>query len=167
MLKPGFDTELPLIEDLHPEETAEKTVIPKIRAKIRFDYKGKSRPARFFFGGKNSEEVADELREQQAALWRNVPLQGIMIEKIDLGEIYFVYDEEADDEVAFAPLELEVVADSLGVLFRFAVREEFRRLRIIEPPDLTLSLQEMEQIFFEVHNQTTSQFLQRLKRYAE
>lgn len=167
MLKPGFDTELPLIEDLHPEETAEKTVIPKIRAKIRFDYKGKSRPARFFFGGKNSEEVADELREQQAALWRNVPLQGIMIEKIDLGDIYFVYDEEADDEVAFAPLELEVVADSLWFLVRFAVREEFRRLRIIEPPDLTLSLQEMEQIFFEVHNQTTSQFLQRLKRYAE
>jgi len=167
LLKPGFDTELPLIEDLHPEETAEKTVIPKIRAKIRFDYKGKSRPARFFFGGKNSEEVADELREQQAALWRNVPLQGIMIEKIDLGDIYFVYDEEADDEVAFAPLELEVVADSLWFLVRFAVREEFRRLRIIEPPDLTLSLQEMEQIFFEVHNQTTSQFLQRLKRYAE
>ncbi|NLM52598.1 MAG: hypothetical protein GX197_07235 [Firmicutes bacterium] len=149
------------------EDTVEKTVIPKIRAKIRFDYKGKSRPARFFFGGKNSEEVADELREQQAALWRNVPLQGIMIEKIDLGEIYFVYDEETDDEVAFAPLELEVIADSLWFLVRFAVREEFRRVKIIEPPELTLSLQEMEQIFFEVHNQTNSQVKQRLKRYAD
>ncbi|HZK25385.1 MAG TPA: hypothetical protein VFC74_08355 [Oscillospiraceae bacterium] len=166
MLKPGFERQLPLTEP-RPEEVTEMKNAEKIRARIRFDYRGKARPSRFFFGGKGTEEVAAELREQQAALWRNVPVQGVFVENIELGEIYSVYDEEVDDEVAFAPLELEVTADSFNFLIRFAVRDEFRRLKIVEPSGLQMSVPEMEQIFFEVHSQAKNQWRQKMKRYAD
>jgi hypothetical protein len=166
VLKPGFERQLPL-QEMHPGEVAEMKNTEKIRARIRFDYRGKARPSRFFFGGKSTEEAAEELREQQAALWRNVPLQGVLVENIELGAIYTVYDEEADAEVAFAPLELEVTADSLNYLIRFAVRDEFRRLKIVEPEGWKLSVQEMEEIFFEVHSQVKDQWRQKMKRYAD
>jgi len=68
----------------------------KIRLKIRFDYRGTVRPGRFlFWGGKSTERVAEETREQQVALLRNVPLQGVTIEEVDLShDIYRIYDEE-------------------------------------------------------------------------
>lgn len=123
----------------------------RIKFKVRFDYKGKPRPARFFFGGKRTEIVAQEFREQQVALWRNVPLQGIKVENMDLGEIYSVYDEELEDEVAFAPLELIVWADSLEDLLRFVLREEFRRIEIMEPPNLILTNKEIERLLFKMN----------------
>ena len=61
MLKPGFERQLPL-QDMHPGEVAEMKNTEKIRARIRFDYRGKARPSRFFFGGKSTEEAAEELR---------------------------------------------------------------------------------------------------------
>ena len=70
-------------------------------------------------------------------------MQGIFIERIDLGEIYTVYDEDIEDEVAYAPLELDVTADALAYLVRFAMRDEFRRLLILEPPAVKLSMQEI------------------------
>ncbi|MCR3922222.1 MAG: hypothetical protein NUK65_06865 [Firmicutes bacterium] len=166
MLKPGFEKQAPFEEPRRDEDVDMKSSV-KIRARIRFDYRGKARPSRFFFGGKGTEEAAGELREQQAALWRNVPVQGVFIENIELGKIYTVYDEEMDGEIAFAPLELEVIADSLSFLIRFAVKEEFRRLKIMEPLGLKMSVQEMEQVFFEVHSQTKTQWMQRFRRYAD
>ncbi|MBS4007286.1 MAG: hypothetical protein KGZ45_02500 [Clostridium sp.] len=139
----------------------------KIRAKIRFDYQGRARPSRFFFGKKSTEEAAVELRQQQAALWRNVPVQGILIEDLEMGEIYLVFDEDLGAEVAYAPLELEVWADSLCYLVRFAVREEFRRLKIMEPAQISLSMQDMEQVFFEVHDQAKTQVILKTRKYQD
>lgn len=166
MLKPGFEKQVSL-EECRRIEDKEAAAPAKIRARIRFDYRGKARPSRFFFGGRKTEEAAENLRQQQAALWRNVPVQGIYVENIEIGEIYTVYDEDMDDEVAFAPLELEVVADSLCYLVRFAVRDEFRRMKIIEPGRLNMSAGDMEQVFFEVHDQTKSQLMLKVKKYAE
>jgi len=123
----------------------------RIKFRVRFDYRGKPKPARFFFGGRKTEDVAQETREQQVALWRNLPLQGIYVESIDLGEIYILYDEELDDEVAFAPLELVVYTDTLEDLLRFIMREEFRRIAVIEPANLVLSSREMEKLFFRIN----------------
>lgn len=120
----------------------------RIKFKVRFDYRGKPKPARFFFGGRKTEDVAQEIREQQVALWRNLPLQGILVEGIDLGEIYSLHDEELDDEVAFAPLELIVYADTLEDTLRFILREEFRRIEIIEPPSLVLNCRDIEKLLF-------------------
>ncbi|MDW7651670.1 MAG: hypothetical protein SCK29_08380 [Bacillota bacterium] len=167
MLKPGFEKQVSLEECRRSIDERESAAPAAIRAKVRFDYRGKARPSRFFFGGKSTEEAAEELRQQQAALWRNVPVQGVYVENIDSGEIYTVYDEEADDETAFAPLELEVRADSLCHLVRFAVREEFRRIQILEPARLQLNVHDMEQVFFQINDQARTQIMHKTKRYHE
>ncbi len=164
MLKPGF--EKIGVED--PRFQEEKIVpATRIKARVRFDYRGRSRPSRFFFGGKSTEEAAGELRSQQAALWRNVPLQGVVVENIEMGEIYTVYDEESEYEIAYAPLELDVVADSLENLVRFAVREEFRRVQIREPERMVMARQDMERIFFQVHEQSRMQTYLKAKKYQD
>lgn len=124
-----------------------------LRVKIRLDFKGVSRPGRLF-GGKPTEKVAEEIREQQVALFRNVPVQGVRIEDINLaGEIYTIFDEKANSEVAFAPLELTVVVASLEDLLRFVIREEFRRVEILEPAGIILSRFEMERLLFKINEE--------------
>jgi len=135
----------------NPQEKRSQEANNKLKFKIRFDYKGKPRPARFFFGGKKTEDVAIEIREQQVSLWRNIPLQGLFVEDIELGEIYNVYDEELDEEVAFAPLEMMVYADSLEDMLRFILREEFRRIEILEPRNIYLNNKETEKLLFKMN----------------
>lgn len=142
--------------DSHEKEIKEipveiKEARKKIKFKVRFDYKGKPKPARFFFGGKKTEDVAHEYREQQIARWRNVPFQGIAVENIDPGEIYSVYDEETDEEIAYAPLELLIFADTLEDLLRFVFKEEFRRIEILEPGSILLSNKEIEKLLFRMN----------------
>lgn len=167
MLKPGFEKQVSLEECRRAADDRESLTSAVIRAKVRFDYRGKARPSRFFFGGKRSEEAAEELRQQQAALWQNVPVQGIYVENIEQGDLYTVYDEDADDEITFAPLEIVVRADSLSHLVRFAVREEFRRIKILEPLLLNLSIQDMEQVFFQINGEARTQVIQKTRRYHE
>lgn len=133
------------------KETEESDLNTKFKFKVRFDYKGKPKPARFFFGGKRTEDVAQELREQQVARWRNIPLQGITVKNVDPGDIYNVYDEEFDEDIAYAPLELLVTADSLEDLLRFIFREEFRRIEILEPCSIQLNSKEIERLLFKVN----------------
>ena len=123
----------------------------RLKFKIRFDYKGKPKPPRFFFGGKKTEDMAMSVREQQVTLWRNIPLQGIFVENIELGELYHLYDEELGEEVAFAPLELMVYSDSLEDMLRFILREEFRRIEILEPRHLYISSKETEKLLFRIN----------------
>lgn len=166
MLKPGFEKHLSLEENM-PASGREAAVPQRIRARVRFDYRGKARPSRFFFGGKAAVETAEDLRQQQEALWRNVPVQGLFVENIDRGEIYTVFDEESEGEVAFAPLEMTVQAEAPADLLRFAAREEFRYLRVLEPERLTLSGQDLERIFFQVHEQVRTQVYLKAKRLQE
>jgi len=166
LLKPGFEKHVNL-EGYQPSSEPKTDAPVRIRATVRFDYRGKARPSRFFFGGKTTGDAAEELRQQQDALWRNVPLQGIQVENIELGEVYTVYDEETDGEVAFAPLELTVLAESPAELIRFASREEFRYLRIMEPERLTLSAQDLERLFFQVHEQARIQVYLKTKRFQD
>lgn len=150
MLKPDLKTrEKDRID--YPVERNNSTENVRIKFKVRFDYRGRPKPARFFFGGRKTEDVAQEIREQQIALWRNLPLQGVHVEGIDPGEIFTLYDEELDDEVSFAPLELVVYADTLEDLLRFIMREEFRRIEILEPSSLVLGSREVEKLLFRVN----------------
>jgi hypothetical protein len=135
----------------------------RLKFKVRFDYKGKPKPARFFFGGRKTEDVAQEIREQQVALWRNIPLQGCFIENMDLCEVYSVYDEEVDDEVAYAPLELVVTAESLEDLLRFIMKEEFRRVEILAPPSIALNNKEVERLLFRMNELMQGRILQKLR----
>lgn len=120
-----------------------------LRAKIRLDFKGVGRPGRFFLGAKPTEKVAEEIREQQVALLRNVPVQGVHIEDIDMSpEIYTVYDEAANGQVAYAPVEILVAAESLEDLVKFAAREECRKIEILEPASITLRKLDVERLLF-------------------
>ncbi|HHW92348.1 MAG TPA: hypothetical protein GX735_06625 [Firmicutes bacterium] len=130
----------------------------KIRLKFRFDYRGTVKPGRFlFWSGKNTERIAEETREQQIALLRNVPLQGVTIEDVDLShDIYRVYDEELGTEVAFAPAEVVVNIDSLEEAVRFIMREEFRKVEVMEPEEFDLSRYQLERLLFKLNTELRS-----------
>jgi hypothetical protein len=125
-----------------------------VRARVRFDFKGVSRRGRFLLGSKPTDRVAEESREQHVALFRNVPVQGIRIEDIDMGgQIYTVFDESSGAEVAFAPVEITLSSDNLEDIIRFVSREEFRRIEVLSPPSLLMSRIDIERLIFKVHEE--------------
>lgn len=129
-----------------PEEKA--AAADKIRIRVRFDYRGLPRPARFFFGGKGAREVAEEIRQQQANMWRYVPIQGVKVEDLEFVDLYSVYDENEETLAVYAPVELKATLDSLEDVLRFVCRDEFRRVEFIEPVQLNLSSRDLERLFF-------------------
>jgi len=124
-----------------------------IKLRIRFDYKAE-RAARLLFGGKSPDKLAEEIREQKAALLRNVPIKGIVIEDIDMGiEVYKVYDEETGREAAYAPLELVVTADTIEDVVRFVMCQEFRKIEMLEPKQLVLNKKDIERILYKMNEE--------------
>lgn len=122
-----------------------------IRLKIRLDFKGSKKQGKLFFGGKPIEKMAEEAREQNVSIFRNIPLQGIKIMDIDIGtDVYTVYDTLSNAEIAFAPVILDVLADSLESTMELIAREEFRTVEIISPNSLSLSKFDMERILFKI-----------------
>ncbi len=122
-----------------------------IKAKVRLDIKGVARPGRFLFGGKTMDKVAEEAREQQVTLLRNVPIQGIHIDDIDLGiEIYTIFEESSGFEVAFAPVILQLTADTLEDLIRFTMRDDFRKVELSSPTTLSLHRYDLERLIFTI-----------------
>lgn len=122
-----------------------------VRVRIRLDFKGVQKPGKFFFGGKDTEEVAEETREQQVNMLRNVPLQGITIEEVDMsGDVYTVFDELVNAQVAYAPVILTLRADSLEDIVRFIAREEFRKVEMLEPESMVMNKTDLERILFRV-----------------
>lgn len=134
-----------------------------VRAKIRLDFKGVGRPGRFFLGAKPTEKVAEEIREQQVALLRNVPIQGVHIEDIDISaEVYTVYDDTTNGQVAYAPVEILVAAESLDSLVKFVARDEFRKIEILEPANVTLGKLDVERLLFRIGEE-----VKRLREWLE
>ncbi|WP_242868728.1 hypothetical protein [Desulfotomaculum copahuensis] len=123
----------------------------EIRAKVRLDFKGVGKSGRFLFGGKAVEKVAEEAREHQVAMLRNVPIQGIQINDLDLSmDIYTIHDDIENHDVAFAPVIMDVSADTLEDLVRFIARDDFRKVEIISPAALNFYKTEMERLLFSV-----------------
>lgn len=129
----------------------DEIIYSQVRVKIRLDYKGEGKQSKFLFGGKNVEEMAEELREHKVALLRNVPTQGIRIEDIDMSqEVYIVRDEVSGSPVAYAPVQIIVSADSLEDLAKFVVSSEFRRIEILEPEHLYYNRMDLERFLFKL-----------------
>lgn len=136
----------------------------ELKAKIRLDFKGQSRPGRFLFGGKPVYKVAEEIREQQVALFRNVPVQGVHIEDIDVSiEVYTVWDDVINNDVAYAPVILTVTVENMVDLLRFVAREEFRKIEILEPGYQHLTKFDMERLLFKIHEEFRS-YINHLER---
>jgi len=129
-----------------------QVVVAPVRARIRLDYKGTGKKA--LFGGKTPEKVAEEIRDQQAALLRNIPWQGVVVEELDMGlEIYTVADEIDGREFAYAPLILTVRCDTLEEILPFVVREEFRKIEILSPAEFVLDKLEIERLLFRLFSE--------------
>ncbi|NPV74367.1 MAG: hypothetical protein HPY89_11460 [Pelotomaculum sp.] len=132
--------------------------------KIRLDFKGTGKPGRFLFGGKPTDKAAEDAREQHVSVFRNVPIQGIQILDIDVStDVYTVYDDLTNVDVAYAPLILTVKADGLEDIIRFITREDFRKIEILDPAFLTLSHLDVERLLFKVHEEM-KEFRSRLER---
>ena len=129
----------------------------RVKARIRFDYRGVRRPNRFLLGSRDPAEVAVENREREAVLLQKVPIQGIHIENIDISaESFRVNDPITGEETAYAPVQLVVGADSVEDLARFTMRSEFRTIDIIEPEELHLSNRDMGRLLFCVSEEIRS-----------
>jgi len=125
--------------------------------RVRFDYKGVIKTSRFFFGNKPTEKIAVETRQQQTAVLRNVPVQGIVIEEINTDiPLYTVYDEERDETVAYAPMEVTLTSDTIEDIVQFIMREEFRKIEILEPEQICVSRFDAERFLFRA-NETMRQ----------
>lgn len=144
----------------------EDVIAHNIRIKVRFDFKGAIKTSRFFFVGKPSEKIAVENRAQKADYWRNIPVQGISIEDVNIDlPLYSIYDETQDDVVAFAPMEVTLSADSIEDIVGFIMRDEFRKIVILAPDQLCVSRFDAERLFFRM-NETMRMVAGELTRKA-
>lgn len=142
-------------------ERGESKMKSPVRARVRFDFRGESRPRRFLFGSEDPAQVAEKVRERQVEVLRNLPLQGIQLEEINSeSEIYRVTPGSEDEEVAYAPVELTVRADSIEDLIPFTIRQEFRCIKLLEPDEVILSPYEIERMLYRVSEQNRGKGVQ-------
>ncbi|CDX02348.1 hypothetical protein DesLBE_5233 [Desulfitobacterium sp. LBE] len=124
-----------------------------IRARIRLDFRGEGKSGRFIFGGKTQEEIAEQVREQEVALLRNVPMQGIFLEDIDVSlDLYTVTESDGrrKREVAYAPIILTLRLENLDDLLPFTIKPEFRKIEFLSPENLQIHRLDVERLFFRV-----------------
>lgn len=119
-----------------------------IRAQIRLDFHHQGKSRGLFFR-RRPEEFAQEERERQVAILQNVPFQGITLEKIDAErDVYVIASPYGDSDVAYAPVEMTVCADSIEDLIAFTLREEMRKIKILEPEEMVFSNYDVERALF-------------------
>lgn len=143
----------------------DEVVKSKIKFKVRFDFKGEYKPGRFLFGGKSIEQAAQDNREEQVALLKNIPMQGISLEDYDItSEPYVIVDENTNEKVAYAPAFLTINADSIEDMVRFVMREEFKKIEVLEPSQMFITNNDLERVLFKMSEEFKSQLLLFLKR---
>jgi len=136
----------------------------QLRLKVRFDYRGTARRGRVLKTGINESQAAEAIREQKANYLRNVPIQGIHIEDIDMSlEVYTVFDDLLNEKAGFAPLTIVVSADSIEDALRFVIKDEFRKVEVLDPAEFHLSRLDIERLLFSVNDEikTYRTYLQR------
>lgn len=138
----------------------EDIIQSKIRFKVRFDFKADNKPRKFFFGGKSLEQAAQDAREEQIALLKNIPVQGVYFLDYDVSlEPYTIYDDLLGEKVAYAPVEITLNADSIEDIIRFVMREEFRKLEILEPPQMLITSNDLEKILFKMNEELKNRLM--------
>ncbi len=137
-----------------------------IKVKIRFDYVGRAKSGKLF-SKNNVEQLADNTRQQKVAKMRNVPMQGVRIDDIDMSQdIYTLVDDITGKNVAYAPVVITFEADKMDEIIKFIVMEEFRTIDIIEPTELLLAKGEIEKLLFVV-SQELSDYREGLMRQLD
>lgn len=125
-----------------------------LRLKVRFDYRGESMQKKLFSRRKEGEEIAEEVREQRATLLRNIPIQGVRIEDINTnGEVYVLTDETSGHEVAYAPVEFVLEADTIEDVIPLLLRDEFRKVEVLSPEEVILDKYQIERIIYKINEE--------------
>jgi len=123
-----------------------------IKAKIRLDYQAIPAPKRFWAVRKNTQEISEEIRDQQVLGLQNLAFQGIRIEEVDRsGDVYNVKDPVTGEDMSFAPTVVSLEADCLEDLMEFSIRDEFRKVDIISPELICLDDKEIGRLISTVN----------------
>lgn len=118
--------------------------------RVRLDFRGVTK-RRFPLSNRSGRQVAEDIREHKVNLLRNLPVQGIEVEDVDMNmETYVVYDDNRGCEAAYAPATLTIRADNLEDALKFVLREEFRKVELLEPDELVLSKHQLEKLLFKI-----------------
>jgi hypothetical protein len=130
-----------------------------LKARIRFDYKAEPGTARrFFWQRQDLRQQAKDIRAKNVSLLQNLPFQGLMVENLNMEyDAYVVQETENHQEVAYAPVEMVVEADSIADLMPLTLREEFRKIKVLEPAELSLSHVDVERFLFRVNEEFRSE----------
>jgi hypothetical protein len=137
-----------LINDAHTE---------KLRLKVRFDCRGEGKQGGLFSRGREGEEMAEEAREQKAILLRNIPIQGVRIDEVNTNsEVYVVNDEANGREIAYAPVEFILEADTIEEVIPFLLRDEFRKVEVLSPEEILLEKYQVERIIYRINEELRS-----------
>ncbi len=131
----------------------DETVSWKLKFRIRLDFRAEEKSGRFFFGGKTSEAMAEAVREQQMALLKNVPLQGITFDDFDASmDIYLVNegDHRRKQEAAYAPLLVTCKADNIEDVFPLLLRPEFKKIEVLGPDSINIERLELERLLYSI-----------------
>jgi len=124
--------------------------LAEIRIKMRFDYLAQNK-ANKLFGNKNLEQLAEDTRQQKISTLRNVPIQGIRIEDIEMSQdIYTITDDIDGRKLVYAPVVITFMADSIEDVIKFVIKEEFRTVEVIEPQELHLNKNDLERLLFKI-----------------
>lgn len=122
-----------------------------IRVRIRLDFRGEKRNGQFFFGGKTKEQVAELIRDRQVAMLRNVPLQGVVLEDVDLSLEVYTVDELTGRrlrDIAFAPVLLTLRLENIEDVLPLLLKPEFRKIEVLSPDSITVYRMDMERTLF-------------------
>jgi hypothetical protein len=123
------------------------------KAKIRLDYVS-TKQGKGILGGKGIEEIAEEMRQNKVAVLRNIPIQGITIEEIEVSqEVYVIQDEITRKLQAYAPISVVVWADSVEDMLPLIMLDEFRTVQILEPEEWSVNHVQMDKILFKIHEE--------------
>ncbi len=122
-----------------------------IRVRVRLDFRGEKRNGQFFFGGKTKEQVAELVRERQVAMLRNVPLQGVVLEDVDLSIDVYSIDEITGrrlQDIAYAPVLLTLRLENIEDLVPLLLKPEFRKIEVLSPDSVTIYRIDLERILY-------------------
>ncbi len=122
-----------------------------IRVRVRLDFRGEKRNGQFFFGGKTKEQVAELVRERQVAMLRNVPLQGVVLEDVDLSIDVYSIDEITGrrlQDIAYAPVLLTLRLENIEDLVPLLLKPEFRKIEVLSPDSVTIYRIDLERTLY-------------------
>lgn len=138
-----------------------------LRLRVRFDYRGEGKQGKLFSRWKEGEEIAEEVREQRAILLRNIPIQGVRVEDINTnGEVYVVNDETSGREIAYAPVEFILEADTIEDVIPFLLRDEFRKVEVLSPAEILLDKYQVERVIYKINEELRTYRLYLEKRLS-